>query len=166
MAVVVGSSNSGGVGDGSKCVSGDSDGDGVNSCGSGGNGDGGDGSIMGLRYFSNNAGGQIQPTAIVVVVAQFFMQFCLRKNEYGCIYLILLEIVLTSNLHLEMLLSSLRFSPTFLLCSATAFTQVFLGLPIFLDTFTLKGTFYSVLYSNCRTTSQPDNPAIVNFNST
>ena len=41
----------------------------------------------------------------------------------GQIYLILLEIVLTPNLRLEQLLASLSFSPTFLLCTVTAFCQ-------------------------------------------
>ena len=53
-------------------------------------------------------------------------------------YLIILEIVLTPNLHLERLLASLSFSPTILLCSKTALSQVFLTITIFLVPFTLK----------------------------
>ena len=54
------------------------------------------------------------------------------------INLILLEIVLISNLNFERLLTSLLSSPTFLLCSTTAFSQVFLGLHLFIVPFTLK----------------------------
>ena len=56
----------------------------------------------------------------------------------GQIYLILLEIVLTHNLHLERLLASLALSQTFLLSSTTAFSEIFFGLPLFLVAFTLK----------------------------
>ena len=60
------------------------------------------------------------------------------NNGGGRIYLIILEIVLTPNLHLEWLLASLTFSPTFLLYSTTVLSQVFFGLPLFIVPFTLK----------------------------
>ena len=73
----------------------------------------------------------------VVVVVLFIKNPVLSLNDGGGrIYLIILEIVLTHNLHLERLL--VLFNPTFLLCSTTAFSQVFFGLPLFLVHFTLK----------------------------
>ena len=52
------------------------------------------------------------------------------NNRCGQIYLIILIIIiLTPNFHLERLLASLSFSQTFLLCSTTAFSFVFSGLP-------------------------------------
>ena len=60
------------------------------------------------------------------------------NNAGGQIYFILLEIALTYNLHLERLLASLAFSPTFLLCSTTAVNHVFFGLPLFLVRFPLN----------------------------
>ena len=53
------------------------------------------------------------------------------NNGGGQIYLIILEIVLTPNLHHGRLLTSLTFSPTFLLSSISAFSHVFYGLPLF-----------------------------------
>ena len=61
-----------------------------------------------------------------------------QNNGVGWIYLIILEIVLTPNLHLERLLASPAFSPTFLLCSITAVSHVFFCLPLFLVPFTLR----------------------------
>ena len=60
------------------------------------------------------------------------------NNGVGLIFLILLEIVLTHNLQLDRLLSSLAFNHNFLLWSTTAFCEVFLGLPHFLVHFKLK----------------------------
>ena len=67
---------------------------------------------------------------------QVFFRFCLRI--WPDLLLIILEVVLTPNLHLECLLASLAFSPNFLLCFTTAFSQVFFCLPHFIVHFTLK----------------------------
>ena len=65
---------------------------------------------------------------VVVVVVQLFLNSVLSPNiGGGQIYLILPEIVLSPNLN--RFLASLSFSTTFLLCSTTAFSQVFTGQP-------------------------------------
>ena len=70
----------------------------------------------------------------MVAVVQYFFNLVLSPiNEGGRICLILLEMVLTLNLHLEQLLAPLAFSQTFLLCSTTAFSLVFFGLSLFLE---------------------------------
>ena len=56
----------------------------------------------------------------------------------GRIYLIILEIVLPPNLHVERLLTPLSFSQIHVLCSTTALSQVLLGLPLFLVPISLK----------------------------
>ena len=68
----------------------------------------------------------------------FLLQVLSPNNGGGRTYLILLEIALIPYLHHERLLASLSFSPTFLLYSTTAVSQVFFGLPIFLVPFTLR----------------------------
>ena len=69
---------------------------------------------------------------MVVVVVQFYENLVLSLNNGdGWIYLIILKILLTPNLHLGWLLTSLSLSATSLLCSISA-SQVFFGLPIFL----------------------------------
>ena len=69
---------------------------------------------------------------LVVAVVQFIFKSVLTQNNRGDrIYLMILETVLTPNLHLERLLASLSFSPTFLLSSITAFSPVFFGLSLF-----------------------------------
>ena len=79
---------------------------------------------------------------VVVVVVQFFLNPVLSPNNRGSrIYIILVEIVLTPNLHLERLLALLVFSPTFLLCSIATFSLVFSGLPLFLVPFTFRFKF-------------------------
>ena len=61
----------------------------------------------------------------------FFYRVLSLNNVGSHIYLILLELVLTPTLHLERLLASLAFSQT-LLCSTTAFSEVFFSLPLLL----------------------------------
>ena len=76
---------------------------------------------------------------MVLVIDQILLKPLLSLNNGGGqIYLIILKIVLTPKLHLERLLASLSFSPTFLLCSITAFSQVFFSLHLFLVPFTAK----------------------------
>ena len=63
-----------------------------------------------------------------MIVVRFLKNPALSlNNEGGRIYLIMLEIVISPNLHLERSLASLSFSLTFLLCSMTAFSLVFFG---------------------------------------
>ena len=64
--------------------------------------------------------------------SQFFFPGLSPNNGGGQIYPIVLEIVLTPNLHLERLLASFLLSPPFLHCSITALSQIFFGLPIFI----------------------------------
>ena len=68
----------------------------------------------------------------------FFYPALSPNNGGGKMFLIILKIVATPNLHLLQLLASFAFSPTFQLCSITATSQVFIGLPLFLVPFTLK----------------------------
>ena len=67
----------------------------------------------------------------VYMKTQFFYNTVLSLNNGGGqISLIILEMIITPNLHLEWLFTSLLFSPTFLLCSITAFSLVSFGLYI------------------------------------
>ena len=74
----------------------------------------------------------------------FFYPVLSLNNGGGRIYLIILQMELTANLHLERLLASLSFTPTFLLCSITAFCQVFL-VPFTLKCNLLRKLFLSFL---------------------
>ena len=61
-----------------------------------------------------------------------------EDNEDHRIRLVLLEIVVTPNLHLQPIIVSLSLSPTLLLCSMIAFCRIFVGLHLFLVHLTLK----------------------------
>ena len=73
---------------------------------------------------------------LLVIVVHFLYPVLSQNNRGGWSYLILLLTVLTPNLLLERLLASHAFSPTFLLCSIIAVSQVFFGPPHFLVPFT------------------------------
>ena len=77
-------------------------------------------------------------TVCLLSISQVFYPVLSPNDGGDRTYLIILDIVLTPNLHLERLLASLSFSPTILLCSKTALSQVFLTITLFLVPFTLK----------------------------
>ena len=71
----------------------------------------------------------------LIVAVQFFFSSFPSDNGGGRIYLTLLEIALTPNLHLD---RSPSFSPSYQICSTTNCYQVLFSLTLFLSYFTMK----------------------------
>ena len=92
----------------------------------------------------------------------FYYPVLSQKNGGGPTYLIILEMVLTPNLHLERLIASLVLRQTFLRCTATAFSLVNFGLSIFLVPFPLLSINYLRNVLACRKTYRND---VTDFNS-